>query len=107
MFAPGRPFRPRLMFPGKPKRGRLRQGKLTERGSISMVDLLCLTSSDPLLFILVTIFFFFYKTTYLNEKVKCTFPFCKGCLAQASIVKIRLGLKGYPETSTLAYLANP
>jgi hypothetical protein len=52
VFAPGRPFRPRLMFPGKPKRGRLRQGKLTERESIGMVDLLILSSLDQLLFML-------------------------------------------------------
>jgi hypothetical protein len=39
-----------------------------------MVDLLVLTSSDQLLSILKTSFFFlFYKTTYLNE-VNCAEP---------------------------------
>jgi hypothetical protein len=41
------------------------------RGRISMVDLLVITSSDKLFFILKL---YFYKTACLNEKVKCTEP---------------------------------
>jgi hypothetical protein len=37
-----------------------------------MADLLVSTSSDQLLFILKTIIFLFYKTTYLNEEVSGT-----------------------------------
>jgi hypothetical protein len=39
------------------------------KGRISTVDLLVLTGSDQLIFMLKLYFFFFYKTTYLNEKV--------------------------------------
>jgi hypothetical protein len=39
-----------------------------------MVDLLVLTYSDQLLLILKKYFISFYKTSYLNEEVKCTDP---------------------------------
>ncbi len=44
------------------------------RGSISTVDLLSLSSSDQLLFMLKRCFSFSYKTTNLNLEVKCTNP---------------------------------
>jgi hypothetical protein len=39
-----------------------------------MVDLLVLTSSDRLLFLLKLYYYFFYKTTYLIKEVNCTKP---------------------------------
>jgi hypothetical protein len=42
---------------------------------MSTVDLLVLPNLDQLLFKLKLYFSFFYKTTYLNEEVKCTDPF--------------------------------
>jgi hypothetical protein len=41
------------------------------RGRLSTVDLLVPTSLDHMLLILRTLFTF-YKTSYLNEEVKCT-----------------------------------
>jgi hypothetical protein len=41
-------------------------------GRISTVDLLVPTGSGQLLFFIETVFFFFYKTAYLNEEVNCT-----------------------------------
>ncbi len=43
-------------------------------GRISRVDLLVLTNLDQLIFILNILFTFFHKTSYLNEKSKCTEP---------------------------------
>jgi len=49
------------------------QGKPYRKGSICTVDLLVLTSLDKLIQT-ETNFFFFTKTTYLNEEVNCTEP---------------------------------
>jgi hypothetical protein len=38
------------------------------------VDLLVLTSSDQMFFLLKLCFSFFYKTTYLSEEANCTEP---------------------------------
>ncbi len=56
--------------------GLINQVTLTEgEGSVvSTVDLLLLTSLDHPLLIIQTLFTFFYKTSYLNEKVNCTEP---------------------------------
>ncbi len=43
------------------------------RGRISTIDLLVLTSSDQLLFIL-KLYFLSYKTSYLNKEVNCIVP---------------------------------
>jgi hypothetical protein len=43
-------------------------------GRISTVNLLALTSSDQLLFILKISFFLFYKTSYHKEEVNCLEP---------------------------------
>jgi hypothetical protein len=45
------------------------------RGRLSIVDLLPLTSLDPLLLKMQTLFiYFFYETSYLYEEVSCTEP---------------------------------
>jgi hypothetical protein len=44
------------------------------RGGLSTVDLLVLTSSEKLLFILNLYFFLFYETSYLNKEVNRTEP---------------------------------
>ncbi len=51
-----------------------RSGNPYWKGRLSTADLLVLTSLDPLLSILKTLFTFFYKTCYLNEEVNCTEP---------------------------------
>ncbi len=69
---PGRklkPAKPRLQFP---------PGSPYWRRRISTIDLLVL-QTDPLLFILKNIFFFFSKTSYRNKEsmVHWAFPFSK------------------------------
>jgi hypothetical protein len=50
------------------------EGKPYWRGRLNTVDLLLLTSLDQLLLILIILFAFFIKTTYLNKEVNRTEP---------------------------------
>jgi len=53
------------------------QGIITEGGRISTIDLLVLTSSDRLLFMIKKYFSFFDRTSYLNKEANSTEPFSK------------------------------
>jgi hypothetical protein len=51
------------------------KGKPKRREKLGTVYLLVLTSLIHLLFMLIILFTFFYKLSYLNEEVNCTEPF--------------------------------